>query len=65
MGGYPHVGQVISADLGRLAQMRPGSTVRFSRVDLSQARRLDREARDELARLVLLLRASVGPPERV
>ena len=29
-GGYPKIATVIGADLGRLAQMRPGSAVRFA-----------------------------------
>ncbi len=58
MGGYPHVAQVISADLDRLGQLRPGDEVRFVHLDLSEARRLDRartrflRARD--ARVALL-----------
>jgi allophanate hydrolase subunit 2 len=43
MGGYPHVGHVISADLDRLAQLRAGDAVRFGFVGLAEARRLDRE----------------------
>lgn len=35
-GGYPRIATVISADLSRFAQMRPGSEVRF--VPVSQAR---------------------------
>lgn len=42
MGGYPHVAHVISADLDRLGQLRPGDLVRFARVGLNEARRLDR-----------------------
>ncbi|MHB1557468.1 MAG: 5-oxoprolinase subunit C family protein [Isosphaeraceae bacterium] len=45
MGGYPHVAHVISADLDRLGQLRPGDLVRFARVDLDEARRLDRAMR--------------------
>jgi biotin-dependent carboxylase-like uncharacterized protein len=45
MGGYPHVAQVITADLDRLGQLRPGDPVRFQRASLAEARRLDREAR--------------------
>ncbi len=37
-GGYPKLGHVISADIGRLAQMRPGETCRFSRASLEEAR---------------------------
>lgn len=36
-GGYPKMGVVIGADLGRLAQMRPGEAVRFERVDRAAA----------------------------
>ena len=37
MGGYPVVATVISADLGALAQRRPGDSVQFEIVDLDQA----------------------------
>lgn len=36
-GGYPRIATVISADLDRFAQMRPGSTVRFSPVSVAHA----------------------------
>ena len=45
IGGYPHVGHVVAADLDRLGQLRPGDEVRFERVDLAEARRLDRDQR--------------------
>jgi len=45
MGGYPHVAHVISADLDRLAQARPGDRFRFTRIAPAEARRLDREDR--------------------
>lgn len=38
-GGYAKIGTVVTADFGRLAQMRPGSEVRFEAVDLAVARR--------------------------
>lgn len=46
-GGYPKIGNVISADLSALAQLRPGDEVRFARVPFGEARRLllEREAR--------------------
>jgi biotin-dependent carboxylase-like uncharacterized protein len=49
MGGYPQIGQVISADLDRLAQARPGTSLRFRTVDLADARRIDADARRERA----------------
>lgn len=45
MGGYPHVAHVVSADLNRLGQARPGDRLRFELVSLAEARRLDREVR--------------------
>lgn len=44
-GGYPTLGQVATVDLGRAAQLRPGSTVRFTEVSTEEAQRLylDRE----------------------
>ncbi len=39
-GGYPVVATVIEADWPRLAQLRPGETVRFATVDLDTARAL-------------------------
>ena len=53
MGGYPHVAHVISADLGRLAQARPGDPIRLRRVSLDEARRIDGE--DRLRRAAQIL----------
>ena len=38
-GGYPKIATVISADLPLLAQARPGTRIRFRRVDLAEALR--------------------------
>ena len=54
MGGYPHVGHVVSADLGRVGQLRPGQRVRFEPVTLDEARRLDIDARNAIRRLELV-----------
>ena len=45
MGGYPYVAHVASVDLRRLAQARPGQTIRFRLISPEQARRLDRSDR--------------------
>jgi allophanate hydrolase len=46
VGGYPKIATVISADLPRLAHVKPGQDIRFCAVDAATARqaRLDREA---------------------
>src|SRR5262249_51398765 len=61
IGGYPKVAQVISADLDKLAQLRPGERVRFRRVELAEAEELYRRKRDELRRWLVRLRAAEFP----
>jgi biotin-dependent carboxylase-like uncharacterized protein len=39
-GGYPVIAGIISADLGKLAQLRPGDTVRFTTIEAEAARSL-------------------------
>ena len=39
-GGYPRIATVIDADQDRLAQLRPGSEVRFAPVTLADAHAL-------------------------
>jgi allophanate hydrolase subunit 2 len=45
MGGYLHLAHVITADLDRLAQLRPGDPVTFRRIEVEEARRIDRRRR--------------------
>ena len=54
-GGYAKAGVVAGVDLPRLAQLRPGQTVRFERVGVEEAQRLAREE----ARFLEGLRAGV------
>lgn len=42
-GGYPKIATVVSADLGRVAQRRPGERVRFEAVTIETAQRLVRD----------------------
>ena len=60
-GGYPRVAQVAAVDLPRLAQRRPGSSVRFVEIGLddAQTRYLRRER--ELARLIDAIAQRLGP----
>jgi biotin-dependent carboxylase-like uncharacterized protein len=37
IGGYAKIATVVSSDLSRLAQVRPGSTVRFRAIELTEA----------------------------
>jgi biotin-dependent carboxylase-like uncharacterized protein len=56
-GGYPKIATIISADLPRLGQMRPGEPVRFAAVDLATAV----AARRELLAWLDALAASLTP----
>ncbi len=47
MGGYPHIAHVITADFDRIGRLAPGNRVRFQRIELSEARRIDAEERRE------------------
>jgi biotin-dependent carboxylase-like uncharacterized protein len=51
-GGYPVPACVIGADVGRVAQMRPGDELRFASVSLVEARQANGQVEDELAALV-------------
>lgn len=51
-GGYPVPACVIGADIGRVAQLRPGDELRFASVSMVQAREANRRAEEELAALV-------------
>ncbi|MBJ6126352.1 biotin-dependent carboxyltransferase family protein [Microvirga splendida] len=50
-GGYPKIATVISADLGRFAQMRPGAKVRFRAVERDEAVAAARQLKDWIASL--------------
>jgi len=55
-GGYPKLGHVIRADIGRLAQMRPGETCRFAAVSVVEARAALLALEDEIAETASRLR---------
>jgi biotin-dependent carboxylase-like uncharacterized protein len=48
-GGYPKLGHFVRADIGRLAQMRPGETCRFREVSVAEARAALLRREDEIA----------------
>ncbi len=47
IGGYPKIAHVITVDLPRAAQLRPGDRVRFREVPLEQARELLRQREND------------------
>lgn len=64
-GGYPKIATVVSADLRRLAQRRPGETVRFEAVSLDVAVRLARERAAVIAALPTLPKPVAGEADRL
>jgi biotin-dependent carboxylase-like uncharacterized protein len=64
-GGYPKIATVISADLRRIAQRRPGEPVRFEAIDLATATRLAREEAARIAALDARLKPVESETERL
>lgn len=60
IGGYPKVAQVISADLDRLGQLRPGDAVRFAPVSLEAAEAAYRQRQDALCGWLTRIAVMVG-----
>jgi biotin-dependent carboxylase-like uncharacterized protein len=56
MGGYCHLAHVIAVDLDRLGQLRPEQRVTFRRIEIEEARELDRLDRLVRARWLNILR---------
>ena len=50
-GGYPKIAQVAIVDLPVLAQLRPGSKVRFERISVTEAAGLYRAREEDIVRL--------------
>jgi 5-oxoprolinase (ATP-hydrolysing) subunit C len=60
IGGYPKIAQVVSADLDKLGQLRPGDGVRFQPVSLEDAEAIYRQKQAELRVWVLRLGTTLG-----
>jgi biotin-dependent carboxylase-like uncharacterized protein len=60
IGGYPKIAHVISADLDKLGQLRPGESIRFVRATLEEAENAYRQKQAELHEWLTRLRVTVG-----
>src|SRR5260370_18471839 len=61
IGGYPKIAQVISADVDKLGQLRPGEPVRFARISFQEAEIIYHRKQSELDEWVTrLLETSVS-----
>ena len=55
-GGYPKIATVITADLGRLAALRPGQSLRFATVSAAEGAQIARAAEAETRALIASIR---------
>jgi allophanate hydrolase subunit 2 len=55
VGGYAKIATVVSADLDKVAQLRPGEKVQFQKIDLDSARNLYKERQQQIQNLKELL----------
>ena len=55
-GGYPKIATVITADLGRLAALRPGHSLRFATVSAAEGAQIARAAEAETRALIAAIR---------
>ena len=62
-GGYPKIATVISADLARLAALRPGQSLRFAAVSAAEGVGIARAAEAETLRVLASIRAL--PPDGI
>lgn len=58
IGGYTSIATVISSDIFRMAQVKPGDTIRFTQVTLDEAHRIYREWMRFLDEIEVLLAGS-------
>jgi allophanate hydrolase len=56
-GGYPKIATVISADIPVVARRKPGRTIRFAAVDVSEAERLRRDQESAIERVMSAIKA--------
>jgi antagonist of KipI len=61
-GGYAKIAEVATADIGRLAQLRPGQEVRFVRCTLTNARALAQAQHQALQNAVQAIRLKYNAP---
>lgn len=60
VGGYARLGHVISADLPRVAQLRPGEALHFLPVSTTEAQRLQRVMSASLGRMALAIESRLA-----
>jgi biotin-dependent carboxylase-like uncharacterized protein len=64
LGGYPKLATILTADLPRFVQTRPGGQVTFAAVDIETAHRIYRDYRGHLTGLKRLVQEITQPPAR-
>lgn len=61
-GGYTKIATVITADIGKLAQAKPGDKIRFSRVGVEEAHAILKEYEQNVQKIRSLIEAAPSPP---
>ena len=64
IGGFPKLATIITADLPRFTQCRPGSLVRFAAVDVAAAQAVYRDYRAVVDELQQTVEEIAAPPAR-
>lgn len=62
-GGYPKIAHVVSCDLDRLAQLRPGDSISFESINVRKAHELIRQSVEYLDRLGKAVKERDWEPE--
>ncbi len=63
-GGYPKIGNVITADLPKIAQAKPGDQIRFQKVTMKEAQKAYRAMQTELEEMQRTLIKPIEEPQR-
>jgi allophanate hydrolase subunit 2 len=64
IGGFPKLATIVTADLPRFVQCRPGSLVSFAAIDIEAAQDLYRACRATVAELGRIVQEVAEPPAR-
>lgn len=59
-GGYPKIGQVAQVDISKIAQQKPGETIRFQNISVVEAQRLYNKREQELHSLRVAIRLALS-----
>ena len=62
-GGYTKIANVISVDIPRLAQLKPGDKIRFKSITIEEAQQLLRQQSSEISELINKINTKISSPD--